>query len=192
MQPAYMAAYVAGREVDEIADAAARAGEHREGIDEALALARSAERDGSRPDGSGYRLARALPPIGPGSWRLALNTLRHPQRHSAAELLCGWLPRGFVHTDPISELVEAFIPGDWPEHDSYWAVAADYATGRRVAFGRDDAPPATVSKGSRQAARSRPSTTRSPSAAAATSTAASARPRTSICSATPSSTSSSA
>jgi NTE family protein len=59
-------------------------------------------------------------------------------------MLCGWLPRGFVRTDPIRELVESYVPGDWPDHDAYWAVAADYATGRRVAFGRDDAPPARV------------------------------------------------
>src|SRR4051794_19234640 len=146
MSPAYMAAYVAGREVDEIADAAARAGEGRERIDEALAMARSAEENGGRPDGSGYRLARALPPIGPGSWRLPPRTLVQPQRHSTAAMLCGWLPRGFVRTDPISELVEAFVPGDWPDHDSYWAVAADYSTGKRMAFGRSDAPAAKVSQ----------------------------------------------
>src|SRR5689334_20238705 len=43
MPPAYMAAYVAGREVDEIAGAAARAGQAPEGIDEAVARARAAE-----------------------------------------------------------------------------------------------------------------------------------------------------
>ena len=142
--PAYMAGYVAGRQVDEIADAAARAGKQRAGIEEALALARSAEGNGTRLDGSGYRLARALPPIRPGSWRLALNTLMRPQRHSPAAVLCGWLPRGFVRTDPISSLIEAFIPGDWPGHKAFWAVAADYASGRRVAFGRDGAPPDRV------------------------------------------------
>ena len=146
LPPAYMAAYVAGRQVDEIADAATRAGENRSGIDEAVAMARSAEEDGARPDGSGYRLARALPPIGPGSWQLALRTLIAPQRHSPAALLCGWLPRGFVRTDPISELIEAFVPGDWPDHKGYRAVAADYATGRRVAFGSVDAPAARVSQ----------------------------------------------
>lgn len=146
LPPAYMAAYVAGHEVDEIAAAAARAGENRDDIAAALAMARSAEDDGARPDGSGYRLARALPPIGPGSWQLALRTLMSPRRHSPAAMLCGWLPRGFVRTDPISDLVEAFVPGAWPDHDGYWAVAADYATGRRVAFGRDDAPPARVSQ----------------------------------------------
>jgi NTE family protein len=146
LPPAYMSAYVAGHEVDEIADAAVRAVEGRAGIDQALAMARSAEQDGARPDGSGYRLARALPPIGPGSWRLAMRTLVQPRRHSPAALLCGWLPRGFVRTDPIGELIETFVPGDWPDHPSYWAVAADYWSGKRVAFGRGGAPDATVSK----------------------------------------------
>src|SRR6476620_8058148 len=45
MPPAYMAAYVAGREVDEIADAAHRAGEQRSDVDDALAMALDAERD---------------------------------------------------------------------------------------------------------------------------------------------------
>src|SRR4051795_11640778 len=49
MSPAYMAAYVAGRQVDEIADAAARAGEGRDRVDEALAMARSAEANGGGP-----------------------------------------------------------------------------------------------------------------------------------------------
>jgi NTE family protein len=146
LPPAYMSAYVAGREVDEIAEAARRAGQTQERVEGALGLARAAELDGSRPDGSGYKLARALPPIGPGSWQLALRTLVQPQRHSHAAKLVGWLPRGFVRTDPISDLIEAFVPGDWPDHDAYWAVAADYSTGKRVAFGRADAPPATISQ----------------------------------------------
>src|SRR5438034_10201255 len=132
LPPAYMSAYVAGHEVDEIAEAARRAGQAAERVEQALESARAAGHDGARLDGSGYRLARALPPIGPGSWRLALRTLVQPQRHSHAAKLCGWLPRGFVRTDPIGELIEAFVPGDWPDHDSYWAVAADYASGKRV------------------------------------------------------------
>src|SRR5947208_10495368 len=73
LPPAYMSAYVAGSEVDEIAEAARRAGEAVERIEQTLGLAaRATEQGGARPDGSGYRLARAFPPIGPGSWRLAL------------------------------------------------------------------------------------------------------------------------
>src|SRR5205085_800104 len=91
-----------------------------------------------------YRLERALPPIGPGSWRMAVSTLLHPTRHAPSALLSGWIPRGFVSTKPISGLVERFVTEDWPAHPAYWAVACDYASGKRVAFGRDDAPPARV------------------------------------------------
>jgi len=94
--------------------------------------------------GDGYRLALALPPIGPGSWRMALSTLRNPLRHSPSAVLCGWLPRGFVSTAPIARIVDKFVPGEWPEHPNLWIVGCDYATGRRTAFGRADAPPAHI------------------------------------------------
>ena len=58
-------------------------------------------------------------------------------------MLAGWLPRGFVSIAPISELVETFVGAQWPDHPGFWAIAADYRTGRCVAFGREDAPPAT-------------------------------------------------
>jgi NTE family protein len=138
--PEYLAAYSGGRTLDEIEDVdgrvaalAARMG-GREALDEV------AERVG----GDDFRLQLAPPPIGPGSWRLALSTLRNPRRHPPSAVLAGWLPRGFVSTAPISELVETFVGADWPEHPCFWAIAADYRTGRRVAFGREDAPHATV------------------------------------------------
>jgi NTE family protein len=96
-----------------------------------------------RSAGTEYRI-HGLPMIGPGSWRMAVSTLRHPRQHPPGAVLSGWLPRGFVSTEPISRLVERFIPGVWPDHPNYWAVCCDYATGRRVAFGREDAPPAAV------------------------------------------------
>jgi NTE family protein len=125
--PALMAAYAAGEGLDDVAEA-----EHRALLAE------------ERIESNEFRLQRALPPIGPGSWRLALNTLRAPHRHNASAVLAGWLPRGFVSTAPIRRLIERFIPAGWPAHDGYWAVAADYTSGRRVAFGRDDAPPANI------------------------------------------------
>jgi NTE family protein len=36
------------------------------------------------------------------------------------------------------------VPHGWTDHPSFWAVACDYATGRRVPFGREDAPPADL------------------------------------------------
>ena len=123
----YMSAYAAGRTLDAFVEAESRADVLSE-----------------RLPGSEYRLHRALPPIGPGSWRLALNTMLHLRNHSPAAVVAGWLPRGFISTGPISALVDGLVRGHWPDHPSYWAVAADYSSGKRVAFGRDDAPPAPV------------------------------------------------
>ena len=126
---AYMTAYSSGASLDGYVEAEARA-----------------ESVAERISGSEYELHWGLPPIGPGSWRLAISTILRPTRHAASVLLAGWLPRGFVSTRPIAGLVESFVPGSWPDHPGYWAVAADYATGRRVPFGREDAPPATVAE----------------------------------------------
>ncbi|MBA3328523.1 MAG: patatin-like phospholipase family protein [Solirubrobacterales bacterium] len=125
--PAQMAAYVGGGTLDRVAEAEDRA--------DSLT---------GRVEASVYRLQRALPPIGPGSWRLALRTLRHPLRHSPATVLSGWLPRGFVSTAPVSRLIEDVVGESWPGHPSFWSVAADYRDGRRVVFGREDAPPAGI------------------------------------------------
>jgi NTE family protein len=171
--PALMAAYAGGEALDDVDDA-----EHR------ALLAKE------RIETNAFHLQRALPPIGPGSWRLALSTLRAPHRHNASAVLAGWLPRGFVSTAPIRRLIEQFVPAGWPEHDGYWAVAADYATGRRVAFGHDDARRPTSPRPSRRRVASPASTTRSRSAAAATSTAGSAPRRTSTSCAARASTSS--
>jgi NTE family protein len=125
----YMSAYAAGRTLEAFADAESRA--------DALS---------ARLLGTEYRLHRALPPIGPGSWRLALNTLLHLRSHSPATVVAGWLPRGLISTGPIHGLVEKFVARHWPDHPGYWAVAADYRSGKRVAFGRNGAPNARVAE----------------------------------------------
>jgi NTE family protein len=138
--PEYLAAYSSGRTLDEVEDVDGRVAELVARLGGPERLDELAERLG----GDEFKLQLAAPSLGPGSWRLAFNTLRNPLRHAPAALLAGWLPRGFVSTRPISDLVETFVAGDWPDHPNYWAVAADYRTGRRVAFGREDAPYATV------------------------------------------------
>jgi NTE family protein len=90
-----------------------------------------------------FRLQLALPPIGPGSWRMALATLRHPLRHSPTVVLGGWLPRGVLSTRPIRGLVDRLVGEAWP--DSLRVVTCDYRTGRRVVFGSDIAPGARPS-----------------------------------------------
>jgi NTE family protein len=125
----YMSAYVGGRTLTGFAEAESRA-----------------DAIGRRLMGTEYRLQLALPPIGPGSWRLALNTLCHVRRHTAATVLAGWIPRGFISTAPIRRLVDSFVAEDWPDHPGFWTVAADYDSGKRVAFGREDAPTAKVAE----------------------------------------------
>ena len=129
VEPSLLAAYSSGGAGDEVAEAAERAGITLEaGL-------------GEMP----YRLQRALPPLGPGSWRMAVSTLLRPMSHAPSAVMAGWLPRGFVSTRPIGDLVDRFVDGPWPAADArLWAVAADYATGRRVVFGREGAPPADV------------------------------------------------
>lgn len=100
--------------------------------------------EADRSGGAAFRLHRGLPWLGPGSVRLGLTSLRDPLRHTPLQLLAGWLPAGLVSTDSIKDVVRRAVPGSWPEHPSYWAVACDYASGRRIPFGRVDAPRAQV------------------------------------------------
>jgi NTE family protein len=97
-----------------------------------------------RAAGATFRLHKGPPPIGPGSWRLIANTLSAPQRHPSTALFAGWLPRGFISTEPLKDTIRRVVPQGWADHPNLWVVACDYATGRRVAFGRDDAPKADL------------------------------------------------
>jgi NTE family protein len=96
--------------------------------------------DADRAAGARFELERALPPIGPGSWRLALRTLANPRRFTPATVFTGWIPRGIFSTEPLKETIRRVVPSGWPSHANLWVVACDYTTGRRVVFGRPDAP----------------------------------------------------
>lgn len=97
-----------------------------------------------RSAGAVYRLERALPPIGPGSLSLAVRSLVRPHRHTPATVVAGWLPRGAVSTEPLKQTVRRAVPSGWADHRGLWIVGCDYATGRRVAFGREGSPPADL------------------------------------------------
>jgi NTE family protein len=125
--PWFMVAHSAGERFDGIVDAAGKPAEE-------------ADRNG----GASFRLARALPPIGPGSWRLALRALRDPRGHTPGALLSGWLPRGVISTDPLEDTIRRVVPAGWSSHPRLWVVACDYETGSRVVFGREDAPVADL------------------------------------------------
>ena len=100
--------------------------------------------EADRSAGATFKLHRGPPPIGPGSWRLALRSLASPQRHRPTALVAGWLPRGFISTESLKDTIRRVVPSGWTDHPSFWAVACDYATGTRVAFGREDAPAADL------------------------------------------------
>ena len=87
--------------------------------------------------GTGYRLHRGLPSLGPASWRLAASSLARPYRHSPAALVAGWLPGGPFSTDPLKESVRRVCPEGWAPHPNFWAMAVDYSSGKLVAFGEE-------------------------------------------------------
>jgi NTE family protein len=100
--------------------------------------------DGDRSAGAIYRLHRGAPALGPGSWRLAMSSLARPYKYSPAALLAGWLPLGPISTEPLKATVRRACHGPWAPHPNYWAMAMDYQTGKRVAFGRHGAPQAEL------------------------------------------------
>jgi NTE family protein len=96
--------------------------------------------DADRAAGAVFRFDGGLPPIGPGSLRMAFTALRNPLGHTPLQMIAGWLPAGVVSTDSLKDIVRRAVPGRWVEHPNYWAVACDYGSGRRIPFGRLDAP----------------------------------------------------
>jgi NTE family protein len=124
--PWFMVAHSMGESFDDVVDAHGRP---------------ASEAD--RSAGAVFRV-RHLPSIGPGSWRLALRALSNPTRYPAATVFSGWLPKGMVSTEPLQEQIRRVVPAGWSPHPNLWIVACDYATGKRVAFGREDAPPADL------------------------------------------------
>jgi NTE family protein len=75
---------------------------------------------------------------------MALGTLASPRRHTPLQLVAGWAPSGIVSTDSIKDTVRRAVPGHWAAHPNFWAIATDYGTGKRVAFGRTGSPRAEL------------------------------------------------
>jgi NTE family protein len=140
--PAFMAAYSSGQALDDLAEGEDRGEALAEKFSEVLETAADVA---SRATGAEFRLHKGLPPIGPGSWRMVASTLMNPMRHAPTAFFGGWLPRGFISTRSISELVGTFV-GEWPDNPGFRAVATDYASGKRTVFGDPSAPPAPASE----------------------------------------------
>ena len=117
------------------------AGEHHEGLTDSRGRP-PVEAD--RSAGAIFHFERALPRVGPGSWRLAVKTLREPGRHTPGALLSGWLPQGVISTEPLKQTIRRVVPKGWSPHPHLRVIACDYETGERVAFGADDAPEANL------------------------------------------------
>lgn len=75
-----------------------------------------------------------------GSPGLALRTTLQPWRYPPMTAVTGWIGRGFLSTDEIGRLVRSVVDNGWSSHPNLWIVALDYASGRRVVFGRNGAP----------------------------------------------------
>ena len=75
--------------------------------------------------------------LGPGRRTLAGGARKMPP----TAVLSAFLPAGKGSLDRVGHLVEAFTPyGEWSPHPNCWIVALDYESGRRVAFGHENAP----------------------------------------------------
>jgi NTE family protein len=101
-------------------------------------------KEADRSAGAVFKLHRGLPMVGPGSLGMAFRTLTSPMRHTPLQMVAGWVPQGLVSTDSLKETVQRAVPRGWVGHPSFWAVACDYRTGRRVVFGRHDSPEAEL------------------------------------------------
>ncbi|MBA2240471.1 MAG: patatin-like phospholipase family protein [Solirubrobacterales bacterium] len=100
--------------------------------------------DADRSGGGVFAYDRGALPIFPGSLGLIGHSLRQPLRHTPAALMAGWAPRGVVSTDSLRKQVRHVVPAGWAPHPELWVVACDYATGRRVPFGRASSPTADL------------------------------------------------
>jgi NTE family protein len=127
--PWFMVAFSRGERFEGVLDAAGRP-------------AANADRAG----GAHFRFHRSLPRPGPGSWPLLLRTLSRLSRHTPSAAISAWLPRGPVSTEPLQRQVRRVVPSGWGPHPGLWIVACDYATGRRVPFGRPGSPRAELAE----------------------------------------------
>ena len=93
----------------------------------------------ARPRGATFRWRDGWQPA-LGSPRLAWDVIRNPGRVPAGVAMAALLPRGFVDTEPVKEMVRRVVPEGWAPHPRLWVVACDLDTGNRVPFGGEGAP----------------------------------------------------
>jgi NTE family protein len=100
--------------------------------------------DGAIGRATAGRAHQSPGPAWPGSLLLgAAGLLATSPRHRLSSL-AGFLPRGLRRTDEVRGLVHDAVAGGWPGGPELWVHACDYATGRRVTFGRAGEPEADL------------------------------------------------
>src|SRR5204862_2814399 len=112
-------------------------GQHFDGLTDARGEAAAAA---DRSAGGRFRLEPSGFALGLGSWRLATASLARPYRYSPMAVISGWLPRGLISTDPLKDTLRRACADPAAPHPDYRAMAVDYTTGRREAFGRSGPP----------------------------------------------------
>jgi NTE family protein len=77
----------------------------------------------------------------PGNLLLAARTLGLRHRYTVMTTAAALAPRGRGSLEPVADLIADVAGGrGWPKQPRTWIVAMDFDSGRRVAFGRPDAP----------------------------------------------------
>jgi NTE family protein len=92
-----------------------------------------------------YRRTGVVPRPFLSSPQCVLRAILRPWQTSLDLFVAGLLGEGMLSTRTIGELIETVQPAGWPERQ-FWAVAVDLESGRRVAFGREDAPTTDVAR----------------------------------------------
>ena len=87
------------------------------------------------------------PRLGVGSPALLRRSIARPRQVPPLAVLAALTPAGTGTLAEVSSVVQAVAgPDGWAPRDGVWIVAMDYDSGRRVAFGRAGAPPATLER----------------------------------------------
>ena len=85
--------------------------------------------------------------LGPGSGTLLRNSLGRLRHLPPTAVLSALIPEGTGNLERLGHLMDAITPmGEWSSHPNFWAVAMDYDSGARVAFGQAGAPTAPLSE----------------------------------------------
>jgi len=82
----------------------------------------------------------------PAGASMVTHNVRRLHRMPPTAVLAALMPQGRGNLDAVGRLVRALVPSGWSPHPGVRAVAMDYESGRRVAFGDPAAPAAGLAE----------------------------------------------